>query len=368
MRLTRKDFELEITPMQETLDQVETTLRAHYEIKDWMGIHLILAIAAAHYLPGEMLWIVIIGPPRSGKTELLQAIATHNPDCEYMEAMTPAALRGGLKNGPKVLTRINGKLVITKDFAALLTTRPDTKNEILGLLRGIKDGSFTSDFGSPEGHLQQEAKFDWIAASTPFIEQQRNLEGLLGERFIDLRWIPGDREEMAYRAANNNPFMQDIRAELSVDVASLMTRAREEATTGGYGLSECELRVIAKIADTVALARSPIQENKAGHIISIPDPELGTDIAQGFVRVVAGLQLVGIEDYLPYIHRLAWDCLPSIRSKILKSLIQAPKTVPELAKAIGLPERTVYYHVGHLKLLKVARESNGVIESTIQIG
>jgi hypothetical protein len=201
---TRADFESDITPMEETLEQVKATLCQHFEIKDWEGVEIILATAVAHYIPGEMLWLRFIEPSRSGRTELLRAITEH-PDCAEMKVLTPAALRSGFKKGPRVLDRITGKLVITKDIASMLTSRKDLKTEIFGVLRGIKDGKLTADFGSDEGHLVQEARFDWILAATSSgIEQQRQLEGLLGQRFIDLKWQPGNREEMAYQAACND--------------------------------------------------------------------------------------------------------------------------------------------------------------------
>ena len=80
--------------------------RQHFEIKDWQGVELILATAAAHYIPGEMLWLRFIGPSRSGRTELLRAMAEYS-DCAEMEVLTPAAFRGGFKGGKKILERIN---------------------------------------------------------------------------------------------------------------------------------------------------------------------------------------------------------------------------------------------------------------------
>ena len=62
MTKTLQDFDLEMTPMQETLEQVKTTLRQHFEIKDWQAVELILATAVAHYISGEMLWLRFIGP------------------------------------------------------------------------------------------------------------------------------------------------------------------------------------------------------------------------------------------------------------------------------------------------------------------
>jgi hypothetical protein len=358
---TRADFQCEEPPMIETLDQVKANLRQHFEIKDWQGVEIIMAAAVAHYLPGEMLWLRIIGPSRSGKTELLRAIAEH-PDCAEIEAITPASLRGGFKGTPKLLDRINGKLVIDKDISSILTARKDMRTEIFGLLRSVKDGKLTADFGSDEGHLSQDTRFDWLLASTSYIEQQRQLEGLLGERFIDLRWRPGDREEMAFRAATNNPYLENIRGVLAVDVLSLMFRAGELTKAESYVLSAIDLRTIAGIADTVAVARTPIQQDKQGHLIAMPEPEVGTDLAQGFSRIASALLLLDMTDFTPYIQRLAWDCIPSVRVRLLRSLQAEPQTVPELAKATGIPDRTVYYVIEQLELLQLVKDNGGTKE------
>ena len=366
-KLTMADMELEISPMEETLEQVKATLRQHFEIKDWQGVEIILATAVAHYFPGEMLWLRFLGPSRSGRTELLRAITEH-PDCAEIEVLTPAAFRGGFRKGPKVLDRIKGKLVITKDIASILTARKDLRTEIFGVLRGIKDGRLTSDFGSDEGHLVQEASFDWILAATSTgIEQQRQLEGLLGQRFIDLRWRPGNREKMAFQAASNNPYLTNIRSELALDVLSLLYRAEQTAEAESYALSESDRRWIAKIADTTAILRTPVQQDRWGHIDALPDPEVGTELAQGFSRITSGLLCLGLEDWQPYIRRLAWDCLPSIRVKLLGSLENNPQTVTQLEKSTGIPQRTIYYHIEHLELLRVVRDNNGTKEVAIKL-
>ena len=339
--------------------------RQHFEIKDWQGVELILATAAAHYIPGEMLWLRFIGPSRSGRTELLRAMAEYS-DCAEMEVLTPAAFRGGFKGGKKILERINGKLVITKDIAAMLTSRKDMRTEIFGVLRGIKDGKLTADFGSDEGHLTQKAQFDWILAATNSgIEQQRQLEGLLGQRFIDLRWQPGNREEMAYQAASNNSFLPKIREEIMIDIWSLLGRAEEEAKVENLALTESELRWIAKVADGVAILRTSIPEDHFGRIVSLPEPEVGTDLAQGFSRMVRGLLLLGLQDWQQHISRLAWDCVPSIRVKLLRSLIDKEQTTVELAKSTGIPDRTVYYHIEQLELLKAVQDNTGLKKALI---
>lgn len=335
----------------ETLEQVKSTLRAHFEIKDWQGLEIILATAVSHYIPGEMLWVRVIGASRSGKTELLKATSTH-PDCAKMEAITPAALKGGLKGAPKLLERINGKLVITNDLAPLLTARKDARTEVFGLLRPTKDGELISDFGSDEGYLLQPVKFDWITGTTPFFEQYRQLESLLGERFIDLRWRPGNREEMAYRAGLNNPYLDTvIRPQLGADVCSLMGRAKESATN--VSLSDEEIRLISTYADKAALLRTPVQRDRYKNLTHYPEPEIGTDLTQGFCRIVQGLKLLGIENYQPHLDRLLSDSMPSLRAKVYEAVMGGIRNSEQIATKTKLSKREVDYLLEDLTILGV---------------
>jgi len=309
---TRADFELEESPMLQTLKALESVLWTYFEITDWQGVRLIVAIAISHYTTGEMLWVRIIGPSRSGKTELFRAIIATG-DAVPLESITPGSLKGGFKTGHRVLHRINQKLVITKDLAALLTARSDVRTEVLGTLRPIKDGSFIADFGTPGGYVEQHVWFDWLIATTPAYERYRTLESLLGERFIDMRWRPAeDREEMAFRAAQNNPELESvIRPEINSRMSSLMERAK--LTIKDTELDKDELRIISQYADKTALLRTPVERDRYRNLVGYPEPEVGTDLAQGFSRIVKGLKHLGL-DYEPYLNRLLWDSMPKMRS------------------------------------------------------
>jgi len=353
--LTEKDFEFTYaSPVAETLEQVKSIIKAHFEIRDWQAVEIIMAAAVAHYSEGEMLWLRLIGPSRSGKTELLRAIATYI-GCAEMEVITPAAIRGGFKGAPKLLNRINNKLVITKDFAPLLTSRKDAKNEIFGLLRNVKDGHLVSDFGSTAGHLDQTVKFDWILATTPALEQQRVLESLLGERFIDLRWVPGNREEMAYQAGHNNPYLKEIRKSIAANVCSLLARA---AQSDFEPLSDSHIKQISRYADTTAILRTPVQRDRLREIVGFPEPEIATDLTQGLCRIVQGLLTLGIEDYEPYLNRLIWDSMVRNRSVVLKCLVEGDTSAAQIATKTTLAERTVEYVFEDLRLLKVMKTDN----------
>lgn len=101
--------------------------------------------------------------------------------------------------------------------------------------------------------------------------------------------------------------------------------------------------------------------------MSLPEPEVGTDLAQGFSRIARGLECLSFDDWKPYIRRLAWDCVPSIQVEIVKCLQNGPQTVNYIEQTSGIAQRTIYYHLEELKMLKVVKDNNGVIELIINI-
>lgn len=340
------------------------SLAQHFPIKDWLAVEIVNAVVIAHYLPGEPIWLRFIGASRSERTELLRPIMAH-PSVEKIEVLTPSAIRGGYKDGAKIVDRVKGHLVITKELAPLLTARKEARNETFGLLRSLKDGSLTSDFGSDEGHLYQEGTFDWIIATTPVIEQQRQLEGLLGARFVDLRWNPSDREEMALKAIENNPELPAIRKDLASQMYQILQDIEGSCKTVRFGkvhrklikqppqISAEDSRWIAKAADVAALCRSPVQRDSYHNLLAFPSPEIGTDLAQSFSRMAKALIVLGINDYRRYIWRLCWDSIPDIRARVLRAVIIGRKKEAEIAEEVGVSQPSIHHHLGDIKLLKI---------------
>ena len=344
-------------------------LGVQFVIEDWIAVDIIIAVPVAHYTAtGESLWLRVIDASRSGKTELLRCVIAY-PDVREVEVITPAALRGGLKGGAKVLDRIKGHVVVTKDLAALLSSRREVKNEIFGLLRNIKDGRLVSDYGTEEGNVCQEGIFDWIIAVTPIIEQQRQFENLLGARFVDLRWITADREKMADKAIENNPRLSSIRAKLADLMKELLECAKNQGSSYSPRLG---IHWIARVADQAALCRSPVQRDTRHHPIAMPNPEIGTELAQGFSRIAAGLLALGIENYKPYIWRLFADAIPDIRRRVLKELVNETATTGAgIALKIGLSEAMIGYHLEDIKLLGIdlskLRELRESVETPLEV-
>jgi len=305
------------TQNQIGVQQLLATFRRYFHIPDEIGFSIVMACAIAHHIPGEMLWIRVYGGSRSGKTELFRAIAEQG-DSAKMETITPASIRGGLGKGSRLLERIDGKLVITKDLASMLTSKRELRNEVFGLMRNVKDGELVSDFGTEDGHLHQHSKFDWLIATTPVFAQYRTMEDLLGSRFIDLKWQATDREEMTLRALENNSSLPTIRQEMAEATGRLMDHYK---TMPAPELDDDTKNLIVCLADLTAKLRSPIARDNHHRVKFQPEAEVGTSLAQNLDRIARALRLMGITEITPHLIRLCLDSIPHSRIEILSELV-----------------------------------------------
>lgn len=328
-------------------------------IEDWQSINILLGAAAALYIPGDPLWLRSIGGSGMGKTELLRAISAHTDSFE-LATFTSASLAGGFKDGYKLLKDINGKRVVTLDISPLITKNRDTRKQLFGILRYAFDGSFVSAFGSPEEILRQKASFDWLLGATPAIESQRNLDAELGERFIDLRLKLNDPEKAAERAYKNAGVLKQMRQELGGTVGQLLEYCKASSVPQ---IHPDVADRIPKLANIMALLRSPVPRDRYHNISYMPQPELGTRVAQSLNKLAKGLALikgkkeVDWEEYVALV-RIATDSIPSTRRVILAEYVNGKRKIEDIAKATRLSFGQVSELLQDLELLGIKKETS----------
>ena len=131
-------------------EQIFEILHKWLYIGDEMGIDCILATAISSLMPGDPLWLFVVAPPGGTKTELIRGFK--GPHVYSVDTLTPQALLSGLKGkaGEKldILDDLDGKLLIIKDFTAILTKPQRVRDELFGRLRAVYDGNLEAAFGS----------------------------------------------------------------------------------------------------------------------------------------------------------------------------------------------------------------------------
>ena len=98
-------------------------------------VYAVLGTVAANLLPGDPVWLGLIGPPSSAKTEILNSVSTL-PYVYQAATLTPAALLSGVPKKQHHKTAVGGLLrqintfgiISLKDFGSILSMRPDAKS------------------------------------------------------------------------------------------------------------------------------------------------------------------------------------------------------------------------------------------------
>src|SRR5262249_12550793 len=118
-------------------------------------VYAMLGAAAANYLEGDPVWLGLIGPPSSAKTELLNSTRLL-PEVAPAANITIAGLLSGTPKGQYAKGAKGGLLreigafgiIMLKDFGSVLSMPHEPRAATLAALREIYDGRWSRDLGT----------------------------------------------------------------------------------------------------------------------------------------------------------------------------------------------------------------------------
>jgi hypothetical protein len=334
-------------------------------------VYAVLGTVAANLLPGDAVWLGIIGPPSSAKTEILNSISLL-PKVVQAATLTPAGLLSGTpkkqrEHGTKggLLNQIGDfGIIALKDFGSILSMRPDTKPEVLAALREIYDGEWTRHLGTDGGRtLHWKGKIGLLFGSTSVIDSHYTVIGAMGDRFLMTRLSPVDgqfKQALKHIGAATG----QMRRELAEAVAGLFTGRHPNPRL----LSEEEADEINRIITLVVRLRGSVERDRYSRDLEAVYGAEGTGrIGLALERLLAGLDTLGVDrttamevvesvalDSVPPIRRRAYEFVGSDSAKPNHELAYGPEDdagnkeilgsgVPTsaVARALGLPTNTV---------------------------
>jgi hypothetical protein len=247
----------------------------------------------ANRYAGEPLWLFLVATSGGSKTELLTSL-NEGPNIVTTSSMTPKSLISGAQtrdgSDPSLIPKLDGKVLLIKDFTVMLKNNESVKDELFGILRDAYDGKIEKDFGSGV-HRAYTSKFGIIAAVTNAIDQFTDGESALGERFLKFRISitedPIKRLEYIRRAQSNSGKELEMRQELSDIGKAVISYAYEKKPEIPKELTE---RII-MLSQFIAMMRATVQRDKfhKDHIIYAPSAELGTRLSKQFNKLLLGI-------------------------------------------------------------------------------
>ena len=292
----------------------------------------VLAVAAtvvANLADGDPVWLLIVGPPSGGKTEILSSCAA----LDYIipaATVTEAALLSGTSKRERAADATGGLLrqvgdvgiLLAKDFTSVLSQNKDTAKAAMAALREIYDGSWDRPVGTDGGRvLKWSGKCGFIGGVTPSYDHYSGVVNQLGDRFMLLRMPDVKAQEQALSALDHEDREKQMRAELAQAMTELIVAADTREVHAP--LSDDDRNRLVKLASFAARTRTAVERNGyTGDVLVMPQAEGPARLTKAMRRLCGALGAIGCDDETRWtvLARIARDCAPAIRTPLMKAL------------------------------------------------
>lgn len=354
-------------------DQIRKGFSKWLSLPNHDTVDIVAATYLANQLPGKAVWLAIVGPPATGKTEIAQALTgclrVHSKD-----GISTSTFVSGYRTS-KASTKKFGLLeqmqdglphmVVIRDFSAILQKRPEQRTEILAQLRSLYDGRFNQTFGN-DVTISWEGKMGMIVCSTGQYDKEIKSLAMMGDRFLVFRQKEGNRKGLAERASRNAEFTDKMRIDLE-KAYSLLNRIKLPKTV------PIDLRArqaIAEVCDFITRARSPVSRDfKTREVDEVPELEGTARVAIEISQIARGLTVyhgkTRFEDSdVELLDSLVFSSVPHTRSLVLSGMdLKGRISGLQLSRDVGVPKTVVSRTLEDLQLLGIINWEPGTMGS-----
>jgi hypothetical protein len=333
-----------------TTAEVEGAFMRWLVMKDPVPLRAALAAVAAHRLGGDPCDLMIVGGSGSMKTVIVDSLARVRGVVVASHINGEAALLSGTSAKERAADATGGLLrqigsdgiLSLKDFTTVLSMHRDARAQLLAALREVHDGYWSRVVGTDGGkRLEWKGRCSLVAACTTALDTAHAVLAAMGNRFFIVRTGHEKPYRMARRSMRNAAQEEKMRAELQTVVAALFEAPFVEVPqpTGK------EVVLLARMAQFVSQARSPVERDHRGEVIYIGATDAPTRAARTFAQLRGGMLALGYSEAeaREVIVRVALDSMPGLRRRVLTCVVtsERPLSTPEVVTQVRHPKRTV---------------------------
>jgi hypothetical protein len=266
-----------------TAEEVTAAYRKWLHLPSDEVLRVMFGCVFANKIQGEPLWMFLVAPPGGSKSELLMSLSKHSM-IETTTSITPHTLISGARfNGnvdPSLLSRLNHRILVIKDFTTILTMHYSYRDEIFGVLRDCYDGKTEKVFGTGQKR-SYVSHFGILAGVTPKIEEFGSMHQSLGERFLKYRIDTGKKTtseaDRIRRALSNINKEEEMRNELCKVATQVLSMPLPDKLPT---IPENIFEKIVNLAQTCAMMRGIVERDRYTQmVIYKPAVEVGTRLA-----------------------------------------------------------------------------------------
>ena len=314
------------------LDQLLLVFDKWLHLPDHGVVEITLATIAANRIEGDPVWLLLTGPPSSGKTEVLNTLRKL-PDMYWASTLTEAALLSGTSSKEVADDATGGLLreigpfgiLALKDFTSVLSMNRDRRKSLLAALREIFDGEWSRHLGTDGARtLRWDGKLGLLGGVTSAIDSCHSVMSEMGHRFALYRLPKTDPQAQAERAIQKTGLESQMRAELADAVFKFFGTIKFDKLPA---LSPHENEWIIALASLVVNSRSAVERHGNSRDVElIHDAESPARLARMLAQLLRGLMLVGVRQprARQLIVKVGMDCIPPVRRLVVEALMSSP--------------------------------------------
>lgn len=343
----------------------------------------------------DAVWILLVAPPSSGKTECLQAFQdikdpkSRKPMFYPISDLTTNTFASGqVRTGEEtslLFKMPRGGMMSFKDFTSILSKNDDAKREIMGQLREIYDGSYVKRTGNNKD-VTWKGKVGAVAGCTEIIYEHLESLSAMGDRFAMYSIVQPDR-----RAALKFSIKlkrDKVSKEESRDIVRAATKEYIEYVLDGMEREELNITPetedeIINIADFCTKVRSGVVSNeKYKSVEFVPSREMPMRLTEQLLALATAFMIMRIKEPLnqmpgdktkeagkyditandlEILSKVAFDSIPIKRRMALKLLAKYKEgaSTAGIASAIGYETAVVKGWLYQLNGLGICDRTKG---------
>lgn len=367
-RVSGADMPPLMNPNRPSFHQVVEMFSQHLHMSSDMKVALrvIFAVVLSNQIKGDPLWLHVVSPPGTAKTELLMPLSGC-ASCYFASTLTSHSLVSGFVaqggTDPSLLPKLDGKTFVLKDWTEILNMPKVEKDQIYGTLRGAYDGSVEKLFGNGLNR-SYKVRFNMISGVTHSVFGERSAS--LGERFLLFHLVKGVgfSAKDSIRAAIRNVGKEgSVRVELQ-DIVRSFVEVKVNPDEVPAMPEWMEDRIIA-LSSIVAILRATVEKTYntgSEKILYRPQHEMGTRLAKQLSKLAYGLSLVNNppaldEPEYEIVCRVALDTCVGFNLECIGHLVEHGGTaIEDLCNALSLPMSTLRDQLDDMAMLGAIRK------------
>lgn len=336
-----------------TLQQVHDVFTKWLHLPSVDAVDVMLASVLSQRIDGPPIWMFLVSPPGGAKTITLSALTDYERVYSTSSLTAHALISGANWQGqtdPSLIPRLDGKILVIKDFTSVLGLRETDKEEIFSILRDAYDGKCGKIFGNGV-ERSYVSRFSIVAAVTPTIYNLGEQHQSLGERF--LKYMMGDNLEhdeetdIISRAIDNVDQDTRIKEELAAITTLFLTNSREDFANPT--LDNDLHRKIVALAKFGARLRGTVSRDtyRAELMRGRPFAEVGSRLGIQLSKLarslalVRGLETVGEAEYR-IVKKIMLDTVSQRNEDLIRAILRACPTKADFVSTADLAAQTQY--------------------------